>query len=87
MAGNISGLNPFIIFPGIAKVPLEYLLVCGLLAAILGVQAVLNFGLEMVSIPILSTAVATFIGLYGTFVIMRLLGLLYVTKKEKLNWF
>jgi pSer/pThr/pTyr-binding forkhead associated (FHA) protein len=87
MAGSIGGLNPFVIFPSIAKVPLEYLLVCGLLLIVLGMQGALRFALEAVDIPIVPAAVATFLGLYGITVEMRLLGLLYHTRKDRLAWF
>ncbi len=87
MADSITGLNPFIIFSGIGKVPLPYLTICGIFLVIIALVHGVQILLDWTQIPILPTVVSTFIGLYGVTVEMRLLGLLYYTNKAKLAWF
>ena len=87
MADNIGGLNPFIIFSGVGKVPLPYLTTCGIFLVVIALMHGSRMLLELTGIPVLPTVVSTFISLYGITVEMRLLGLLYFTNKSKLAWF
>jgi hypothetical protein len=87
MADNIGGLNPFIIFSGVGKVPLPYLTICGIFLVVIALMHGSRMLLELTGIPVLPTVVSTFISLYGLTVEMRLLGLLYFTNKSKLAWF
>jgi len=87
MADSITGLNPFIIFSGIGKVPLPYLTICGIFLVIIALVHGVQMLLDWTQISILPTVVSTFIGLYGVTVEMRLLGLLYYTNKARLAWF
>lgn len=87
MADSITGLNPFVIFSGIGKVPLPYLTICGIFLVIIALVHGVQMLLDTTQIPILPTVVSTFIGLYGVTVEMRLLGLLYYTNKARLAWF
>jgi hypothetical protein len=87
LADSIAGLNPIIIFSGIGKVPLPYLVICGIFLMIIALVHGVQMLLEWTGIPILPTVISTFISLYGITVEMRLLGLLYFTNKSKLAWF
>jgi hypothetical protein len=87
MADSLSGLNPFVIFSGIGKVPLPYLTACGIFLVVIAVTHGLRMLLEYTGIPIVPTVLSTFVSLYGLTVEMRLLGLLYHTNKAKLAWF
>jgi hypothetical protein len=87
MADSIGGLNPFIIFSGVGKVPLPYLTTCGIFLVVIALMHGSRMLLELTGIPVLPTVVSTFISLYGLTVEMRLLGLLYFTNKSKLAWF
>ena len=87
LADSIGGLNPIIIFSGIGKVPLPYLVVCGVFLVIIALVNGVRMLLELTGIPILPAVISTFISLYGLTVEMRLLGLLYYTNKTNLAWF
>jgi hypothetical protein len=92
--------NPLVVIPSICKAPLEYLITVLILAAIMGlrgagdpvISAVFPKGLATHSMPKLfgflgSWAVWNFVEVYLLAVNMRILGTLYVTKKDRLGWF
>jgi FHA domain-containing protein len=92
--------NPLIVVPAIFKAPLEYLLTVIVLAAVMGlrslggplIDSVFPRGLTTHSMAKLfgylgSWAVWNFAEVYLLAVNMRILGLLYVSKKQKLAWF
>jgi hypothetical protein len=92
--------NPLVVVPAIFKAPLEYLVTVVLMAIILAlynsgntvISAIFPRGLLTHSVPKLlgfsgSWAFWYLFQLYLLAVNMRVLGLLYVTKKRKLAWF
>jgi hypothetical protein len=87
MADSIAGLNPFVIFSGIGKVPLPYLTACGIFLVVIALMHGIRMLLEWTGVPVLPTVLSTFVSLYGITVEMRLLGLLYYTNKARLAWF
>lgn len=87
MAGSVSGLNPLVIIPSIFKVFGAY---CVAFVVMLIVFVVFGWSQELADlIPIngVSDFIANFVGLYFFSVEMRILGILYYTRKKKLNWF
>ena len=94
VADSLGGLNPFVIFSSIAKIPGPYLVVCGLFLAVIGLVQGCDYLLGLFSermlpfaVRIIPVAIGNFISLYGLTLQMRVLGLLYFTKKEKLAWY
>jgi hypothetical protein len=88
MADSLGGLNPLVIIPSILKIPGEYLLVVLLSVGIYFAETFGNALLgSVLPIPILPTLISQFLGLYLGVVEMRLLGLLYWTKRADLGWF
>ena len=88
MADSLDGLNPLVIVPSNLKIPGEYLLVVLLSVGIYFAETFGNALLgSVLPIPILPTLVSQFLGLYLGVVEMRLLGLLYWTKRADLGWF
>ncbi len=92
--------NPLIVVPAIFKAPLEYLLTVIVLAAVMGLRAsggplidsVFPRGLTSHSMAkmfgyIGAWAFWNFAEVYLLAVNMRILGLLYLAKKQKLGWF
>jgi len=92
--------NPLVVVPAIFKAPLEYLLTVILLGVIvvlysLGggiIDSIFPRGLRTHSMPKLfgflgSWAFWNFVQVYLLAVTMRILGLLYLSKKQKLGWF
>ncbi len=94
IADSLGGLNPLVIFSSIAKVPGTYLGVCAFFLVTAGLteacQSLLTYVSER-SLPfaarIIPLVLGNFIALYGLTLQMRILGLLYFTKKDKLAWF
>ena len=99
MLDSIFAANPLQVLPSIAKVPVEYLTTLVLLAVVLGIRWLGDFSVELLFPRGLGThniaKLLGFIGvkalwgvgsLYLLTVNARLLGLLYVTRKEKLGW-
>lgn len=100
MKDNVLAANPLVVIPAILKVPGEYLVAALLLT---GIFALLELGDEYSAqmgrvsfstrrMDRLFTAFGiralwSFTSIYLLAVTMRILGLLYVTKKHKLGWF
>ncbi len=92
--------NPLVVVPGILKVPVEYIVTVILMTSIFGVQKLGDMiagGAGSVSLTTRSMstmfmafgfqAVWSFLSVYLLSVNMRILGLLYVAKKDVLEWF
>jgi hypothetical protein len=88
MADSIVGVNPLFVIPSILKVPLEYLVVCCVMAAALITQTFCAALLQrFVAVPVLPTLLSGFVFLYFLTAAMRLLGVMYHANKDRLNWF
>jgi hypothetical protein len=91
--------NPLIVIPSILKVPLEYLVTVVVLTGVFGIQKLgdlvaggagsavfTSHSMSVLFIALGFAACWSFISVYLITVNMRILGLLYLTKKQKLNW-
>jgi len=87
MADSLTGLNPLFVIPSICRVPLEYLVACCVVLVIYAVKLAVGLVLVFLSIPLVTALLSGFLSLYFLTVEMRLLGTLYYTRKDRLNWF
>lgn len=88
MFDSLGALNPLLVFTSILKIPGAYLLAVVLLLAIYVASGMGTHLLEKaLPIPILPGLISEFLGLYLMTVEMRILGLLYWSKKTELGWF
>ncbi len=100
MKDSVFAANPLVVIPTIFRIPLEYLVATILLIGVYGIRMLGDHISESAGGDMLSTrkmsvlftslgiqAVWSFISIYLLTVNMRILGLLYVTKKEKFGWF
>jgi hypothetical protein len=100
MKDNIMSANPLVVIPAIMKAPAEYLVTAILLTGVFGMRFLGDMvadGAADVSMRTreMSTLFLTFgirafwsfCSVYLLTVNMRILGLLYLTKKHKLGWF
>jgi hypothetical protein len=88
MLDTVMALNPLLVIPSILKIPFAYLAAVALFAAVLLVRWLGHTLLPMiVPMPFVPWIVSNFLGLYLLTVEMRILGLLYLTKKDDLGWF
>ena len=97
---SIKALNPLLVFQSIRRVPLEYLATLGLLAVVAVMATlgdgmmfyVIGQGLSTSSIKKFFLMIGLFVALvvFGFYLItvsVRVLGLLFVTMREKLGWY
>jgi hypothetical protein len=89
MFDSLGAVNPLLLIPSILKIPKEYALAIVLFVVILILRWLGETVLpDLLGIPyILPSIFANFFGLYLLAVEMRILGLLYLTKKDELGWF
>jgi hypothetical protein len=88
MFDSVTAVNPLLVIPSILKIPLAYLSTVMLFAAVLILRWLGHTFLpRILPVPILSWSICSFLGLYLLIVEMRILGLLYWTKKDELAWF
>jgi len=100
MKDSVMAANPMIVVPTILRMPLEYLVTSILLMCVFGVRFAGNVLSGMAGSVSLSTrdmstlfmalggqAVWAFISVYLLTVSMRILGLLYLAKKDRFGWF
>jgi len=88
MFDSLAALNPFLVISSILKIPAAYLLAVALLLGAYATGSLADRLLEEIfPLPILPGLLARFFGLYLMTVEMRILGLLYRTKKGQLGWF
>ena len=87
MYDNVLALNPALVLLSIVRVPVEYAAAClvlGLLA--LGSINASRWLRGQVNVPVLAPIVAEFLFLYTLTVVMRVAGLLYYARKDRLHW-
>ena len=100
MKDSVMAANPLVVLPSILKVPAEYVVTVIFLTVVFGFRKLGDYTMGLLFSASLTTkSMATFFGmaaarafwafasLYLLTVMMRILGLLYVTKKHKLGWF
>lgn len=88
MFDSIGAVNPLLIVPAILKVPWQYLFTVGLFAAVLSMYWLgRTFLPKTLSVPLLPAILSGFLVLYLLMVEMRMLGLLYQTKRNQFAWF
>lgn len=100
MKDTVAAANPLMVVPSILKVPLEYLVAVILMAGIFGLSQLGNimaavatgvtYSTKSMSVMFLTfgiRALWSFVSVYLLTVNMRILGLLYLTKKQELGWF
>jgi len=96
---DMMACNPLVVVPSILKVPIEYIITVILVAGVFGIRwlgAAISSGL--VGPSLFTTSMSTmfllfalralwaFISIYLLTVTMRILGVLYVTKKHRFGW-
>jgi hypothetical protein len=99
MKDNVMAANPLVVVPSILRVPLQYLVTVFVFVSIFGVQQIGNLvaagsqsvtfstpDMTVMFIAIGFQMIWSFISVYLLTVNSHILGLLYVTQKEKLGW-
>jgi hypothetical protein len=87
MLDTVFALNPLLILPSIAKVPLAYAVSCFLLILLFVVPFAIRFAVGFVTLdPVTPALVGGAVSFYFTCVLARVLGLLYYYHREDLGW-
>jgi hypothetical protein len=100
MKDTVMAANPLVVIPAIVKVPLEYLVTSLLLVGVYGLRqsgdllSTLAGGISLhtrdmkvLLLALALQAVWSFVSIYLLTVSIRILGLLYISKKERFGWF
>ena len=100
MHDSVMAVNPLIVIPTILRMPLEYLVTSFLLMCVFGVRFAGSILSSVAGSASLSTrdmstlfmalggqALWAFVSVYLLTVSMRILGLLYLAKKDRFGWF
>lgn len=100
MKDTVMAANPMIVIPTILRIPLEYLVASILVVGVYGVRLLGNMASSLAGDVALSTrdmstlmislgvqGVWALISVYLLTVSMRILGLLYISRKHKFGWF
>jgi len=88
MYSSIMAVNPLLVIPSIFRVRWAYLVTAALTVSVLLVKWSGSVLLaRLVSVPVIFPVLGNFLSLYLLTVLMRMLGLLYLTKKAELGWF
>ena len=100
MKDTVLAANPLVVFPAILKVPAEYIVTAIVLVSVYGVRQLGDWVMILLKYQSYSTkdmgmlltgfalrAFWSLVSVYLLTVSMRILGLLYVTKKERFGWF
>ncbi|MGZ8938382.1 MAG: FHA domain-containing protein [Limisphaerales bacterium] len=87
MHESVMGLSPHVVIPSILRIPGHYMLI----VVELVILVCINIGLELLfdkfRIPIVTSLITSFLGVYFMMVICRLLGSLYFLNRHRLGWF
>jgi hypothetical protein len=99
MLDSVAAANPLQIFPSIFKVPMEYLVTCSVLGLVVALPPIGDFLIKLIFPDALSThdmgmmfgylASIVFWKLFGLYLLVvgvRILGLLFRCKRDKLGW-
>lgn len=87
MSDSLFALNPMTVILSILRVPAEYTVLCIVLSVVVTISFVLTALLQnFVNVAFIPTFVGSFLSLYFWTVQMRLVGLLYYSKREELGW-
>ncbi len=87
MFDSVAAVNPLLVVPSILKVPFEYLVTLLLFGAVFVVRWAGNQAMPRVMPSLVAAIIAGFVGLYLLTVQVRILGLLYRSRKSALGWF
>ena len=87
MHDSLTALNPVAVLTSIARVPLDYVLACGMLLALWAIEFAFGFVLEKFSVPLLSGILTHLVSLYFMTGSCRVVGLLHFANQRRLAWF
>ena len=96
---NVLASNPLVVVPSILRVPLEYMVTAVLLVAVFGMRwlgdtlsasmggkALMTSSMSEMFLLFGLRAIWAFVSVYLLTVTMRILGLLYLTRRDRLGW-
>jgi hypothetical protein len=84
---TVFALNPLLLIISVVRVPMEYTVVCIVLAILVGLRLLMMWlVMKTKIIPVLPEAADEFVSLYLLCVEMRIIGLLFHTRRKDLGW-
>lgn len=86
IADGLAGLNPLVVIPSIFKVFGPYCVVCLISVGIFLMSLLGEYVLNFIPLRFIGILLVALLEFYLLCVEMRILGILYLTRKEKLGW-
>jgi hypothetical protein len=84
---TIFALNPLVLVVTVFRVPVEYLVICVILGLLFACRLIVKYiALQTNILPLIPQAIDGFLSLYLVSVEMRIIGLLFYTRRKKLRW-
>jgi hypothetical protein len=80
-----AAVNPLTVLSAVWRIPMHYAVACVFMAAVIVVENLITN--HMPSIPVITSTLNWFIGLYSGVVTMHLLGRVYYINRKRLGWF
>ena len=87
MHETVMGLSPHVVIPSILRIPGHYMLIVIELIILICINIGLELLFDYFRIPIITSLITSFLGVYFMMVICRLLGSLYFLNRHRLGWF
>lgn len=100
MKDSVTAANPLVVIPSIMKIPLQYFITASLLLSVFGIRrlgeiasthmlhtTMMTKSMSVLFLSMAAQASLALVSIYLLAVMMRILGLLYNSTKDKLGWF
>lgn len=88
MFDSITAMNPVVVVPSIARIPLPYLLTSMILMVVILLKWGIYWTLEiLIPVPIVPDLLTSLVGFYFLTVSTFILGLMYYTQRHRIGWF
>ena len=87
MHETVMGLSPHVVIPSILRIPGHYMLIVIELIILICINIGLELLFDYFRIPIITSLITSFLGVYFMMVICRLLGSRYFLNRHRLGWF
>ncbi|MBI1840097.1 MAG: hypothetical protein HYR88_04515, partial [Verrucomicrobia bacterium] len=88
MFDSVAAVNPMVVAPAILRIPLAYLTTIVLLGALVcvsyGIDVVISL---LIPVPFVPSVIGSLFSMYFFTVAMRLLGVMYYSKRREIGWF
>jgi hypothetical protein len=84
---TVFALNPLVLVVTVFRIPIEYLVVCIVLAVLAACRLLVKYvAMKTQILPMIPDVMDGFLSLYFVSVEMRIIGLIFYSRRKKLGW-